>query len=157
MSETKLGFVSFKEVNTDTYIAYLTMEHFLSSNKDMESILENAANVYNHSLRKMQNVINKIDTNRKKRAPVRARHIWELGEEIFQMVEKLQLLSLQIDSIYEHLERELGVKRKWLEKVIIFRRYISDESKIPESLNWGKCEKGTRRIAEGIQKGILPR
>jgi len=38
----------------------------------------------------------------------------------------------------------LGVKKKWLEKAIIFRRYVDDKNAIPKNLNWGKCEKGTK-------------
>lgn len=150
----ELAFISFKKEN-DKYIAFISIKHFLSSKKDIESLLRNASCVYGNSISNMKSRIDEINILRKKRVPVSARGIWELGDQIFQLVDKLNRLSLQIDGIYDHLERDLMVKRKWLEKVIIFRRYIKKKSTIPEALNWGKCEKGTRRKAEQIQKGLL--
>jgi len=63
-------------------------------------------------------------------------------------------LSLEIDDVYKHLVRDLGAKRKWLEKAIIFRRYLPTQDLIPQSLNWGRCEKGTRRVAERLRDGL---
>ena len=59
-----------------------------------------------------------------------------------------------MDSIYAHLTRDLDVKRKWLEKVIIFRRYIQEEAAIPKAAYWGMFEHGTRRKAEQLQAGV---
>lgn len=56
-------------------------------------------------------------------------------------------------SPYGHLERDLGVARKWLVKAVIFRRYLPDPDRIPPDLNWGRCSDGTRRKAELLQKG----
>jgi len=67
--------------------------------------------------------------------------------------DSLEILGLQLDSMYKHLTRDLGVKKKWLEKVIILRRYIENEEIIPQSLNWGRCEKGTRKVAKKISEG----
>lgn len=148
-------FVSFKK-HKDKYNAFISIDEFFSSNEDLESLLNKASNLYGNSISKMVALINEINTFRSSRRLLPARKIWELGELIFKLVKGLNQLSLQIDGIYDHLVRDLKVKRKWIEKVIIFRRYIPRESMIPESLNWGKCEKGTRRIAEQIQKGIIP-
>ena len=101
-------------------------------------------------------MLTEIKNIRANKKPLPARFIWRLGNTIFQLVDDLQKDGFQLDGVYEHLSRDLVVKRKWLEKVIILRRYISKEDLIPETLNWGKCEKGTRKIAENIAKGILP-
>lgn len=153
--EDKLTFISFKK-NKDEYNAFLAIDGFLSGSKNLELLLIKASTIYGDSISKMVALIKEINSFRNNHNPLPARKIWELGDAIFELVNKLSELSLQIDGMYEHLERDLDSKRKWLEKVIIFRRYISEESIIPESLNWGKCEKGTRRIAERIQKGIIP-
>ena len=151
----ELGFVTFKKEQAK-YIAYTSVKHFFSSDRDLEAVLKEAAELYERSVRRMQSVVTEITTTRNRHTLLPARNIWKLGNIIFELVESLKRLSLQIDGIYDHLVRDLNVKRKWLEKVIIFRRYISDEHMIPESLNWGRCEKGTRRIAENIQKGLYP-
>jgi hypothetical protein len=148
-------FVSFKK-NKEKYDAFIAIDGFFSSNDDLESLLNKASTLYGRYISKMLALINVITTFRTSRRPLPARKIWQLGDLIFKLVNELNRLSLQIDGIYDHLERDLNAKRKWLEKVIIFRRYIPEERMIPEHLNWGKCEKGTRRVAELIQKGISP-
>lgn len=153
MSKNESAFVSFKKYQ-GKYIAYIPMKQFFSSDRDIEAVLKEASQLYEHSIAKMQSTVAEINAFRNKHSLLPASRIWKLGNLIFELVENLKRLSLQIDGIYDHLVRDLDVKRKWLEKVIIFRRYIPDEHIIPESLNWGRCEKGTRRIAEKIQKGI---
>jgi len=150
----ELIFVSVKKKN-DEYKAYIDIGGFLSSNKNLETELKKVSTIYEDSIVKMSVVKKEIDEFRNNRYPLPARKVWELGDMIFELINNLHKLSFQIDGIYEHLERDLNAKRKWLEKVIIFRRYIPNESMIPKYLNWGKCEKGTRRIAESIQRGII--
>ena len=146
-------FVSFKQ-NKGEYDAFIAINCFFSSNDDLESLLNKAATLYSSHISKMLALIDVITAFRSNRRPLPARKIWQLGDLIFKLIDELGLLSLQIDGLYDHLERDLNAKRKWLEKVIIFRRYIPVETMIPEYLNWGKCEKGTRRVAELIQKGL---
>jgi hypothetical protein len=155
MSNKDLVFVSFKP-DKGRFIAFFPMEQLLSSERDLEPMLKEAAHAYEYSLVRMRSAVKEIDSFRNKRQLLPARSIWRLGNLIFELVEGLQRLSLQIDGIYEHLVRDLGVKRKWLEKVIIFRRYIPDEDIIPQTLNWGRFEKGTRRKAEKLRIGVLP-
>ena len=155
MMKNEPTFVSFKK-NKEEYSAFIAINGFFSSNDDLESLLNKASTLYSSYISKMLALINIITAFRTSRRPLPARKIWQLGDLIFKLVDELNQLSLQIDGIYDHLERDLNAKRKWLEKVIIFRRYIQEEGMIPEHLNWGKCEKGTRRVAERIQKGIPP-
>jgi hypothetical protein len=154
--EKKLIFISFKNDN-DKYNSFIDVDSFLSTEDDIELITKKAASIYSNLIIKMKDKINEIETYRRKRCPLPTRKIWELGDIIFKLVEDLNELNLQIDGIYNHLERDLNVKRKWLEKVIILRRYVPEETMIPEYLNWSKCEKGTRRVAEQIKNGIIPK
>ena len=155
MMKNEPAFVSFKQ-NKGEYNAFIAMNGFFSSSDDLESLLNKAATLYGGYISKMLALADVINVFRSNRRPLPARKIWQLGDLIFKLVDELSRLSLQIDGIYDHLERDLNAKRKWLEKVIIFRRYIPEERMIPEHLNWGKCEKGTRRVAELIRKGIIP-
>ena len=148
-------FVSF-EKKGDTYSAFVAIDGFLSGNDDLPALLAQASALYGRYVLEMRTLVDLIAAYRRKRHPLPARKVWQLGDLIFRLVGQLNRLSLEIDGIYDHLERDLGTKRKWLEKVIIFRRYIAQETTIPEHLNWGRCEKGTRRIAEMIQRGTFP-
>ena len=155
MISRKRRFVSF-EMKGGTYSAFVTIDELLAGNDDLPSLLAHASALYSSYVSEMRALVDLIAAHRRKRELVPARVVWQLGDRIFGLVAQLDQLSLEIDGIYDHLERDLGAKRKWLEKVIIFRRYIAQERTIPEHLNWGKCEKGTRRIAEMIQKGMDP-
>jgi len=154
MSKNDLSPVSFKP-HEGHFIAFLPMEQFLSKDEDPEPVLKKAAQLYEYSILRMQSVVTDINTLRNHNNPIPARKIWELGELIFGLTRGLERLSFQLDGIYDHLVRDLGTKRKWLEKVIILRRYIPDKNIIPESLNWGRFEKGTRRKAEKLRNGMI--
>ena len=155
MISRKRRFVSF-EVKGDNYSALVPMDELLAGNDNLPSLLAQASALYGSHVSDMRALVDLIAAYRHKRKLVPARMVWQLGDLIFGLVTQLDRLALEIDGIYGHLERDLGAKRKWLEKVIIFRRYIAQETTIPEDLNWGKCEKGTRRIAEMIQRGVVP-
>lgn len=155
MSKNDLSPVSFKP-HEGHFIAFLPMEQFLSKDKDPEPALKKAAQLYEYSILRMRSVVTDINTLRNHNSPMPARKIWELGDLIFGLTRGLERLSFQLDGIYDHLVRDLGAKRKWLEKVIILRRYIPDKNIIPESLNWGRFEKGTRRKAEKLRNGMIP-
>ena len=114
----ELEFVTFKKEQGE-YIAYTSIKHFFSSDRDIEAVLKEAAKLYERSVKQMQSVVAEINTTRNRHVLLPARNIWKLGNIIFELVESLKRLSLQIDGIYDHLVQDLNVKRKWLEKVII--------------------------------------
>jgi len=147
----KLVFVSFEPSNGH-FTAFLPMEELISGDNDPEPTLRKAAEVYEHSIIKMRNLVKEIQDFRDNRKLLPARKVWQLGDAVFELQDNLNRLSLQLDGLYDHLVRDLGVKRKWLEKVIIFRRYLPDENAIPQSLNWGRCKNGTRRAAEKLRR-----
>jgi len=155
MTSDKLAFVAFEPTNGQ-FVAFLSIEGLFSSDRDPEAVLGKAAEVYERSTTRMKTLVEEIQASRADRKRVPARKIWDLGDAIFELKGELEKLSLQIDRLYDHLARDLGAKRKWLEKVIIFRRYLPDETLIPESLNWGRCEKGTRKAAERLRNGRPP-
>ena len=156
MSAKELIPVSFR-LHEGRYIASVPMDQFFSwAGEDLERVLKEATQLYEETLSEMVTVVVDIDAVRAERRLLPARTVWRLGDLVFRLVEGLGRLSLQLDGVYEHLVRDLRVKRKWLEKVIILRRYLPREDAIPESLNWGRFEKGTRRVAENLLKEKEP-
>ena len=154
MTENKLSFVYFEPRNGQ-FRTFLTMEKVITGQEDPEVFLNQVAELYGQAVKRMCSLVAEIQDMRTHRKLVPARKVWEVGDAIFKLGEDLEKFSLQVDGLYDHLVRDLGVKRKWLEKVIIFRRYLPEQKAIPDSLNWGRCEKGTRRIAEQIRGGML--
>lgn len=155
MTKERLTSVSFAPRN-GRFIALMPMEELLSSEHDPEPVLQEAAILYERCITRMRSLFAEIQGFRIARKHTPARTIWQLGDSVFELREGLARLSLQLDGFYDHLVRDIGAKRKWLEKVIILRRYLPDQDMVPESLNWGRCEKGTRRVAERLRAGVLP-
>ena len=153
MKPKKLAFITIEPKNTD-YIAYLSMEGSLIIEKDPAIISEIAIIIYKDTIHNMASIINNMKQYKKERKPIPARLVWRLSNYIFKLKMMLEAIELEISDLYGHIGRDLELKRKWLEKVVTFRRYLPKESLIPESFNWGKFEKGTRRKAERLRNGL---
>ena len=151
MTNKKLAFISFEQ-NKGGFSSYLTLESFDQNCRDPENLIKRATRLYESHIHVLRKINAEIENIRKSSKVIPARKIWEIGDRIFKLTEALAKLSLQIDGLYEHIVRDLNVKRKWLEKVITFRRYLPQKKYIPRSLNWGKCEKGTRKVAMQLLK-----
>jgi len=148
-----LAFVSFEPAN-EQFIGFLSMEAAIDSERDPETVLRKATKIYERSITRMRSILVDIQIARANHNRIPARKVWEIGDIIFELREELERLDLQLDGVYKHLTRDLGVKQKWLEKVVTLRRYLPDKALIPEWLNWGRCEKGTRRVAQRLSKGL---
>lgn len=146
------SFVSIKPSNGG-FRAYLAIEKALESGEKADELAARAADIYSKSIKEMILLVRAINACRENRRPVGSRIIWRLGDLIFSLRAGLAGHGLQLDGVYEHLTRDLNVKTKWLEKVIILRRNIPKEELIPESLNWGRLEKGTSRKSKLIAAG----
>jgi hypothetical protein len=148
-----MGFIAF-EPRDGGFESFLSMEGLLSSDGDPELVLQEAARLYEAATGRMRSLLAEIEDHRAHRRLIPARKVWQLGNAVFGLTEELARLSLRLNGVYAHLVRDLGVKRKWLEKAVILRRYVQAEEIIPQSLSWGRLEKGTRRAAERLCNGL---
>lgn len=130
--------------------ASMLLEDFLSSGPEAEELLSQVTSVYTEALRNMRSVLTRIAKLRAQRRRIPARTIWQLGDMVFRLKHDLERRGAEIDGLYDHIVRDLGVKRKWIEKVVTFRRYVPDIALVPTSLPWGQCEKGTRKVAQRL-------
>ncbi len=151
VSTDDLTFVSF-DPRDRGFVASMPLEGLDSLNGDPEVLLREVGIVYEYYIGVMRSKTANLDSFRKCRIPIPAGQVWDLGDVIFALREDLRRSSFELDGLYRHLARDLGVKQKWLEKVVIFRRYLPSKEYIPDSLNWGRCEKGTRRVAESLRR-----
>ena len=156
MRPSELAFVRV-EPGPEGSKASLSMEALVSLPKDPEILLRTAVDVYMRHLEALRQMLSAMRSLRERRQLLPARNMWRFGDAVFRLRDALARESLQLDGLYAHLTRDLGVKRKWLEKAVIFRRYVPRQSLIPLALNWGQCEKGTRRIAEQLSRRCTPR
>jgi len=149
-----LIFISFGPAK-DNFRSFLPLEFALSDERELEKITKKATKIYEKSISRMHFIDSQIKKCRKQKHFIPARKIWQLGNEIFRLREALENIGLEIDGIYDHLTRDLNLKRKWLEKVIIFRRFIPNMNLIPNRATWGYFEKGTRKKAFLLTSGEL--
>jgi hypothetical protein len=151
MKKNQLSFISF-ELSNNGFRAYFPLDDFVSNEQDYEKKFDKAEKIYEKSIKKMRNIVKEINQCKQIHRRLPAQEAWELGDAIFELQNNLSDLSLQIDGLYNHLVRDLGLKRKWLEKVIILRRYIKDKNAIIESMNWSNFEKGTKKVSEELYR-----
>jgi len=147
----QLSFVSFEPNNTG-FRSLVSLQDTLLKNIDWPKISEQSSQIYFDAISLMKIELELMKMTKKSKKSITARQIWKLGNYIFKLVNDLERLCLQIDGLYGHLERDLEVKRKWLEKVIILRRYLPSINLIPENLRWGFFEHSTRNKAEQLAK-----
>lgn len=144
------------EPRQGAYVAFADLDSVLADQRgDLERLLGRASSLYSESVSALSQMVSERNTLRVQRRPVPARLVWRIGRAVWALQEVLGEIGLELDGVYDHLSRDIGVKRKSLEKAVIFGRYIPHESAIPESLRWGKCEHGTRQIALQICRGSI--
>jgi len=155
MRTRTLSFVSFEPYD-GAFRAFLSIHTALGADPNPEDLAQDAAAIYQSFIEQMRSAIERINDLRRTHTPVPARRVWQLGDLVFRLKSELGELGLELDGVYEHLTRDLSVKRKWLEKVVILRRYVDEVSRIPERLNWGRVEKGTAKASRRINDGLPP-
>ena len=151
--QEKTFFISF-EPHKLGFIGFVSLGVLENEEEDPEMLINNCVVIYKLFIDKLRSKLETINGFRQSGRFLPAREIWFMGDIIFEMIEELKKKGVEIDGVYKHLSRDLDVNSKWLEKVIILRRYIKDIGVIPTSLNWGRVEKGTRRKAELLNKGL---
>jgi uncharacterized protein YjiS (DUF1127 family) len=141
-----LHFVSLTPFN-GSFVASLSLADLLSISSAHQVALKKVEKTYNKWIKRMTLLLVKISHFRESRAFIPARTVWELGDAIFGLQRELQNTGVELDGLYDHLIRDLGVKRMWLKKVVIFRRYLPFVDLIPKVVNWGPCSKAPKSSA----------
>jgi len=149
-------FISFEPSN-DGFVCFLSFDGFVHSKVDPHKLSAKASRIYTYSIGRLKKQIEGLNEMRSSNRNIPARSIWEIGDTILKMIEELAKISLQLDDLYGHLMRDVPAKRMWLEKIIIFRRYIPKKALIPLGLNWGKCRGAPKTSALAIVAGETPR
>jgi hypothetical protein len=139
-------FVSISNIK-GVYKASLLLSQFETYQGNPENICILAESIYSEGISSISRLLKKRQNYVANNLTIPARLIWEIGDNIFGLVNQLATNNITLDNVYEHLVRDLNVKRKWLEKVVIFRRYIPTKTSIPINTSWGYFEKSTKQKA----------
>ena len=156
IEQQRLAFVTIGPAGSQ-YAARMAIEGLLSCEEDPRAVLERGSAKYLKHIEAMRRLLERIQDHRAQHTPTPARLVWQVGDAVFSLSHDLLHLRLQLDDTYAHLVRDLRVRRKWLEKAVILRRYLPSQSHIPPRLPWGALEKGTRRKAMCLLSGQPPK
>ena len=149
-------FISFR-VKEDDFIAAVPLDAMKRSELTSEVKLRRVAKIYSKGIREIRILLSNLELNKSRKEPLAASQIWDLGNKILSLVEAINGQNFEIDNLYEHLIRDLGRKKDWLKKSIIFRRNLPERQLIPPNLNWYSCKDSPRKSAELILKGDVPK
>jgi len=145
-------FVSFR-MNGDDCVAAVPLREIQSGRILDENKLKEVANIYAKSIHDMKIILENLETTKSKKIPMLAVDIWDLGDKIVSLIETINKKGFTIDGVYDHLIRDLGRKKQWLKKIIIFRKNLPDRNMIPNDLKWSVCKDAPRYSAKLILKG----
>jgi len=144
-------FISFEKKGED-FVGFLSIDSLSDSTLNQEKILQVAAKRYSSFIEQALTHIQSLNREKARSKIIKARHVWKLGDMILRLIRDLKRMGLEIDGLYEHLARDLEKKRMWLEKVIIFRNYVSKVSIIPRDSKWSEYSRAPRKSAKLLAK-----
>ena len=144
--------VAFEPDNGE-FLAHVPLESSVLMDGDSELSLRKAGSQYSGSIQLMRSQLERMEEIRRSRKAIPARKMWEFGDSIFSLVKTMERMSFHVNGLYDHLTRDLEVKGMWLQKVVIFRRYIPNQESIPASVPWGRCSASPRKTAKAILEG----
>ena len=148
INEKKFGIVF--EKNNEKIIPSISLDDVDIVPENINVLLKNAADSYNDSILKMKFIVKENIKLRKSKMQVPARLMWDFGNEIFNLIDKLGEINFRFGNLYQSLIRDLSVSDTTLERVITFRRYINDPKLIPENLKWGQLKGSPKKYINGI-------
>jgi len=149
VSQSRLMFVSF-QYRDGAFVAFVPVEA-IARDHVLSHTVSAASRSYAKSIRRLKVLIRNMQASRKGRRPIRALQAWRVGDEIFSLRRALADLSLELDGVYDHLTKHLGVSRTWLKRAVTFRRHLPDPRCIPSALAWARCKDRPRRVAEQLR------
>ncbi|MEM5871895.1 MAG: hypothetical protein QW051_03415 [Candidatus Aenigmatarchaeota archaeon] len=137
----KIG-ITFIESN-GRIAATVSLKSFSECNGNIEKTLTWAAKVYKKHLDKMKQLIKREKELLNLKEKVPATLMWDLGNEIFELVNTLSSKNLQFENLYERLTSDLEISRTTIKRTVIFRRYLPNRNIIPADLNWSEIIKSS--------------
>jgi len=149
-------FVSFRLVDNNC-IAAVPLDYIQKGIVTKDKELQVLARIYEDYITILREMLGKMESKKSKKIALPSSLMWDFGDKILALVNAINNKNFEIDNLYEHLIRDLGRKKDWLKKVIIFRRNLPERQLIPPDLNWSICRDAPKKSAELILNGKIPK
>jgi len=144
-------FISF-EKKRGGFVGYLSMESLSNAEIDHNRVIMDAVKVYSVFIRYAKRKINGLQREKKQKGFILARSMWKLGDKIFQLVDDLKAMGLEIDDLYAHLTRDLNKNKTWLSRVIAFRSHVQYQRDVQKDARWSRFVESPRKQIELMRK-----
>ena len=135
MNNNKIGIIFHESDNK--IIASLSLDDLEQAPPNISELLKEASNTYLNSIKNIKDIVTQSNILRSKKKNIPAALMWDFGDEIFKLIQKLENNNFEFQDFYKNLIRDLNVSGTTLERVVSFRRYLTNKKDIPEGLNWG--------------------
>lgn len=139
------------EPRDEGFVASVPISQLCRLGDQPDASLNTACDAYATAITAMQEVLADIDQLKRKRTPIPARKMWELGDAVVTLGARLEEGYMEVDGLNDHLVRDLGINGKRMGTIVTFRRHLPEKELIPESLGWSQCEKQARKVAEELK------
>jgi len=127
------------------YLASISFTDFEAFNKDLKTRLDKAGKIYEKHLKKIKGLLKTRNNLKLKNKILTARFMWQIGNEIFLVIEELNNNGFIVDDLYEDLTRDLNVSRTTIKRLISLRRYFKDIRELPPRLGWSKIKDAPKK------------
>jgi uncharacterized phage infection (PIP) family protein YhgE len=115
--------------------------------------MRNVTEIYTHALAEIQRWQKEVKVLRSSKTPIPVRKAWELGDALYRLETGIAQQGCQIESFYDHLERDANLSPKRATSFVTLRRYVQNAEAIPEELQWNKILKTVKSSSQAIATG----
>ncbi len=137
---------------TSRFAAAIRVDGQVGWPRFLDHVPKDLAEVYAMRIRNMRLILEANERRKRRGEPVLARSIWGLGNRIFLLRRDVELrFWMEIEDLYGHLERDLGLSRQTLSRIVTLRRYVPQMKMIPPGLTWSAISSSPKRFGEGLE------
>ncbi len=129
------------------YIASTSLDKFGVLSDNVQNLLIKAGKIYERHIKKMLALYRERNLLKAKGKVIKPALMWEIGDEIFSMLEELKKLGIGVEDLYGSLSRDLNVSKSTIKRLISLRRYFRSKNEIPAGLSWGKMKDAPKKYS----------
>jgi hypothetical protein len=134
----------------DGFTAAIRLRDVFEAPESLQHMLDSLAACYEMRIRNMRLILEANRRRKRRGQPVLATSIWGLGNRIFLLMRDMKYAFVEVEDLYGHLERDLGLSRNAISRIVTLRRYVPRLDMLPPDLKWDTIAPSPKRFAAGL-------